>query len=56
MVKFRSCVTDVLSIDTTTNQRLAAAGGGIGDKMQQKLNVWGGLFPVVWCGKWGNKK
>jgi hypothetical protein len=45
------------SIDTTTNRRLTAAGrGGVGDETRPRRNKWGGLFPVVWGGKWGDKK
>ena len=42
-----------MSIETTTNQRLAEAGGD-GDKMHPIQNAWGGLFPVVLGGKWSN--
>jgi hypothetical protein len=53
----RSWVAAVFSIDTTTNQSLAAAGGGgVGDETQPRRNAWGGLFPVVWGGKWGDEK
>ena len=50
----------VLSIDTTTNQRLAAMGGrGVADETQPRRNAWGGLFPVVLrqlMGRWKRER
>ncbi len=47
----------VLSIDTTTNRRSAAAGeGGDDDETRPRRNAWGWLIPVIWGGKWGDKK
>ncbi len=47
----------VLSIDTTTNQRLAAMGGGA---LLMKCNQGGtrgvDFFLLFWGDKWGDKK
>ena len=46
----------VLSIDTTTDRRSAAMGGGIAGEMPPRRNVWGGLFPVVLGQQMGRRK
>ena len=47
----------VLSIDTSTNRRLAAmGGGGVADEMRPRRNAWGGLFSAVLGWRMGRPK
>ena len=45
-----------MSINTTTNQRLAEAGEGRCDEMRPRRNAWGELFPVILGSKWGDQR